>query len=207
MIGLSILLVIYMFVSLIYTELIFKGVSYEAESKKIDTQKTIYQIIQNILANEELWGKVKIEMSAKRETSESFYVEKSRTIQLSDADGTAQAIGAAIHECGHAIQYNKSDAAFKIIKIRDALKKFYLLDIVSPLAVLFFAAFCTPLYIASCFFMVKLVARVIVEFLVEADANLRILKYIKRHIPNPEDRIIVRKFLIVCSLTYLSTIS
>lgn len=207
MIGLSILLVIHMFVSLIYTELIFKGVSCEAGNKKINTQKTIYQIIQDILVNEGLWGKVKIEMSPERETSESFYVEKSRTIQLSDADGTAQAVGAAIHECGHAIQYNKSDTAKKIIKTRDALKKFYLLDIVSPLAVPFYAAFCTPLYIVFCFFLLKLVLRVIIEFLVEIDANVRILKYIKKNIPDTADRRAVRKFLAACSLTYLSTLS
>lgn len=206
MAGLSILLVIHMFVSLIYTELIFKGVSCEAGNKKINTQKTIYQIIQDILVNEGLWGKVKIEMSPEREISDSFYVEKSRTIQLSDVDGTAQAVGAAIHECGHAIQYNKSDTAKKIIKTRDALKKFYLLDIVSPLAVSFFDVFCTPLYIFFCFFLLKLIIRVIIEFLVEVDANLRILKYIKRHIPNPADRKDIRKFLTASSLTYLSTL-
>lgn len=195
-----------MFVSLIYTELIFKGVSYESGNKKINTKKAIYQIVKDILANEEIWGKVKIEMSPKRETSESFYVEKSRTIQLSDSDGTVQSIGAAMHECGHAIQYNKSDVVLKMIKIRDALKKFYLLDIVSPLAVPFFAAFCTPLYIVFSFFLLKLVLRVMIEFLVELDANLRILKYIKKYIPNPKDRKAVRKFLAACSLTYLSTL-
>jgi len=206
MTGLSILLVIHMFVSLIYTELIFKGVSCEAGNKKINTRKAIYQIVQDILANEELWDKVKIEMSPKREMSESFYVEKNRTIQLSDNDGTVQSIGAAIHECGHAIQYNKSDVVLKMIKIRDALKKFYLLDIVSPLAVPFFAVFCTSLYIVFSFFLLKLLLRVIIEFLVELDANLRVLKYVKRHIPNPKDRKAVRKFLTACSLTYLSTL-
>ena len=50
-----------MFVSLIYTELIFKGVSCEAGNKKINTQKAIYQIVKDILANEELWGNLKTE--------------------------------------------------------------------------------------------------------------------------------------------------
>jgi len=196
-----------MFVSLIYTELIFKGVSCEAGNKKINTRKAIYQIVQDILANEELWDKVKIEMSPKREMSESFYVEKSRTIQLSDADGTAQAVGTAIHECGHAVQYNKSVMMKKVIRVRDALKKFCLPDMVSPLAVLFFDGFCTPLYIVFSFFLLKLIARILIELFVEIDANLRILKYIKKHISNPEDRRTVKKFLAACSLTYLSTLN
>ncbi len=206
MIGLSMILVFYSLISLVYKEFIFKTVSYKANNSIINTQKSVYEIVQDILVNERLWCKVKIDMSPEREVSESFYIEKSRTIQLSDADGTAQAFGAAIHECGHAIQYNKSKTALKMIRIRDALKKFYLLDIVSPLAVPFFAAFCTPLYIVFCFFLLKLVLRVIIEFFVEVDANLRILKYIKRHIPNPADRKAIRKFLAVCSLTYLSTL-
>jgi len=207
MIELSTYLVIHMFISLIYTEFVFGGILCNAEKRKIHTGKNVYEIIRDILLDEGLWGEIKIDMSPDRKAYESFYVEKSRTIQLSDADGTAQAVGTAIHECGHAVQYNKSVMMKKVIRVRDALKKFCLPDMVSPLAVLFFDGFCTPLYIVFSFFLLKLIARILIELFVEIDANLRILKYIKKHISNPEDRRTVKKFLAACSLTYLSTLN
>ena len=141
MIELATNLVIHMYISLIYTEFVFGDVLCNAEKRKIHTGKTVYGIIRDILLDEGIWGEIKIDMSSDRKAYESFYVEKSRTIQLSDAEETAQAIGTAIHECGHAIQYNKSVMMKKVIRVRDALKKFCLPDMVSPLAVLFFDGF------------------------------------------------------------------
>lgn len=206
MTGLAIILVLYMFASFIYTEFIYTSISNKAKHTPIATDKSIIGIVNSILNDQGLNGVVNVDVSSQRDAPESFYVENSRTIELSDIEGTAQAVGAAIHECGHAIQYNKSDVMLKIIRVRDILKMLRLLDVISPLAVPFFAAFCTPLYIVFSIFMLKLIARVIMEFIVEADANIRAFSYVNKNMPNKADQIAVKKFLTACSLTYLSTL-